>query len=89
MDRGEGLAGGELIWAVGLDTALQSSFSDVSLVSVPVLFAAAFQHRWFHWEELMLNDKDGKPKVHSIPDSSLVSGGGTQCSEGAGWLIAH
>lgn len=37
----------------------------------------------------MLNDKDGKPKVHSIPDSSLVSGGGTQCSEGAGWLIAH
>lgn len=58
MDRGEGVAGGELIWAVSPDPALQSSFSDVSLVSVPVRSAAAFQHRWFHWEELMLSVKE-------------------------------
>lgn len=56
----EGLARGALIWAVGPDLALQITFSDLSLYSVHVLSAAAFQHRWFHWGELTLSDKDGK-----------------------------
>lgn len=35
--------------------------------------------------ELMLSDKDGKPKVHSIPDfPSQGVGGGTQCSSRLG-----
>lgn len=45
---------------------------DLSLYLVHVLSAAAFQRRWFHRGELTLSDKDGKPKVHSIPGSFLV-----------------
>lgn len=45
---------------------------------------SGFRPRWFHWGELMQSDKDGKPKVHSVPDSSLANRGGTQCSTGAG-----
>lgn len=36
----------------------------------------------------MPGDKDGKPKVHSIPGSSLANRGGTQCFTGAGWVTA-
>lgn len=49
---------------------------------------SCFQPRWFHWGELMLSDKDGKPKVHSIPDSSLVNRWGHLVLQGAGWVIA-
>lgn len=41
-----------------------------------------FQHRWFHWGELTPSDKDGKPKVHSIPGSSLVNAGGYSVLQG-------
>lgn len=43
---------------------------------------SCFQHRWFHWGELTPSDKDGKPKVHSIPDSSLVNAGGHSVPQG-------
>lgn len=45
------------------------------LFTLHVFSLAAFQHKWFCWGELTLNDKAGKPKVHSIPDSSLVGEG--------------
>lgn len=46
------------------------------LALVHVLCAAAFGTGGSTGGELTLSDKDGKPKVHSIPDSSIVNGGG-------------
>lgn len=66
---GPGCRGGsgkeELIWAVGPDLALWVSFSGLSFCSVHVLSAQVAP-----LGELMLSNMDGKPKVHSVPDSS-------------------
>lgn len=53
---------------------------NLSLYLVRVLSVAASQDGRFHWGELTLSDEVGKPKVHSILDSSLVSEGGVQYS---------
>lgn len=91
MGGGEGLAGGELTWAVGPDPALQISFSDLSLSSC--LHACPFCS-YPSAQVVALGGADAeltrmwKPKVHSIPNF-LVNGGGGSLSaprEQAGWL---
>lgn len=57
--QGESLLGQ---WAQIRPYRFHSLTSFLVSVSVHVLSAATLQHRWFHWGELMLSDKDVEAK---------------------------
>lgn len=79
----EEVGGGMWPWGntcLSPDLAPQMTFRDLSVYSALVLFSC-LSTQVVSQGERTLSDKAGKPKVHSIPLSSLVNEGeGVQCS---------